>query len=207
MATTGNLISKANFDTSWHNSTSGTNPGADGTWWYICAPAFRFQMETEAPSSIFQSYAKVIVDIHMWNGSSWESVYYTEIARNGDKKHCYLSHNDGYTTSNSNIDLRTVNGQNHLFEVRCKRTQGEGEKCPWYLYAGGMGMVSNNNDFSYTNHCQGNPIYGIGSSNLYWKTSSESRSTALSTFATSLKRGSLITASLADFSTQKKIGE
>lgn len=199
------IITKANFNTSWRVNTSGTNPGANGTYFYICAPAIIFQMHLNQPTSIFYQYAHVYVRIRQWNGSSWDTIFDRTLRRNDSKRHAHLYHNRNYIDDSSVYELPTY-GANHLFEIFCRRDQGEGEKCVWYLNAGGIGMMQDSQYYSYDNDIKGKKIYGIGGDELYIQSSSSLASTIVDTFSTSHKSGTVqITSANSDFCTETPI--
>lgn len=133
MATAGNLITKANFNTSWTQTWSDSHSNKDQRRYvYVCAPVWYAVMSASyaafGGSGIFQFYASY------WTGTAWSAEWHVETSGVDGSKTRRMGHN----RDEGNLSHSGHNGY-PLWRIRYWPSRNN-SRWSLTLYAGGWGV-------------------------------------------------------------------
>lgn len=137
MATTGNSITKANFNGSWSQTWSDSHSNKDQKRYvYMCCPVW--YIVGSATTAIFGGSGVFQMYISYWTGSAWSEEYHYEV--NGINSN--VTRRYGHNRDEGNLNA-SLHSHYPLWRVRYWPSRANGR---WNItiYAGGWGLSTTN---------------------------------------------------------------
>lgn len=142
MATTGELITKANFSGTWwdrYKDSTSSNSNTP-TWYYVAAESFVFEVKCDY--NLFAS-AHTIVTGCFYNGSGWPQIFHKNYVNGKNNESLKFYHNRNAEETNGTFNYRDSSDSQkaHLFRFRCEKNSGNSASnvTVWF---GGPGMLT-----------------------------------------------------------------